>query len=203
MRAFTHNHQGHLALCLVLFFFLFAGEAAATDNISEKVSSDSNEYFIGLGDVLEVQVWREPELTKELTVRLDGRISLPLVDDIMAAGKSPETLARDIEEKLKTYLAEPSVTVILQQSISHRYYIVGKIVKPGEFYIDSPLTILQVIARSGGFQEWAKKDKIMIIRRQSESSHEKFLSFDYEALVEKQDISQNIEIAPGDTVIVP
>ena len=201
MRAIMQLRLKSIAFSLLFISLMIPGKATAADELAIAPTYASTEYLIGLGDVLEIQVWKEPELTRPLTVRLDGRISLPLVGDIVAANKSPETLARDLEEKLKTYIAEPSVTVILQQSTSRRYYILGKIVNAGEFNIDTPLTILQVLARSGGFQEWAKKDKIMIIR--SEGEKEKFLTFNYEALIEDGDISQNIEIAPGDTIIVP
>jgi polysaccharide export outer membrane protein len=198
-------HKKHLKFCFftLLFFLVFfpSPAAKASDAFLAPPQSSPKEYLLGLGDIIEVQVWKEPDLTKTLTVRLDGRISLPLAGDILAAGKSPEQLASDLEEKLKAYITEPSVTVILSKSTSRKYFIIGQINQPGEFTIDAPITILQALARSGGFQEWAKKDKIVIIRRQS--GKENFLPFDYEAFTEGKNISQNIDIAPGDTIIVP
>lgn len=189
-------------LLSALFVVLSVGDIALAANASAaSAASSTQQYLIGLGDIIEVQVWKEPDLTKKLVVRLDGRISLPLAGDIMAAGQSPEELAKNIEKRLSAFIEEPSVSVTLEQSTSRRYYVIGQIDKPGEFTIDTPLTILQVIARSGGFQEWAKKDKIVIIRRQN--GREEFIPFDYDSLIEGRNINQNIEIAPGDTVVVP
>jgi len=197
-------HKKHNRLCsLFLLFFLpfISPPAVKASDPPSAATQTPNEYLLGLGDIIEVQVWKEPELTKTLTIRLDGRVSLPLAGDVMAAGKSPEQLASDLEKKLKAYITEPSVTVILSQSTSRKYFIIGQIVNPGEFTIDAPITVLQALARSGGFQEWAKKDKIVIVRRQS--GRENFLPFDYEAFTNGKNISQNIDIAPGDTIIVP
>jgi polysaccharide export outer membrane protein len=195
----------HPTIWLFFFFLLIPIFSPGTGNAAEAITSKPplapNEYLLGLGDIIEVQVWKEPDLTKTLTVRLDGRISLPLAGDVLAAGKSPEQLASDLETKLKSFITDPSVTVILNQSTSRKYYIIGQIIKPGEFNIDAPLSILQALARSGGFQEWAKKDKITIIRRQN--GRDSFLPFDYDSLVEGHNLSQNIEIAPGDTIVVP
>lgn len=201
-----HRYKRLSMACLYMFYlglfvFLPTSIALAADAPAAMPASSTKQYLIGLGDDIEVQVWKEPDLTKKLKVRLDGRISLPLAGDLMAAGRSPAELAKDIEEKLSPFLKEPSVAVTLEQSISRRYYVIGQIAKPGEFAIDTPLTILQVIARSGGFLEWAKKDKIVIIRRQN--GREEFIPFDYDSLIEGRNISQNIEIAPGDTVVVP
>lgn len=184
---------------LLLGFLTSPGNAV--ENTPSQPSRPSNEYLLGLGDIIDVQVWKEPDLSKTLTVRLDGRISLPLAGDVMAAGKSPEQLAADLEGKLKAYITDPAVTVILNQSVSRKYYIIGQIMKPGEYNMDAPLSVLQALARSGGFQEWAKKDKITIIRRQN--GRDRFLPFDYDSLVDGKNLSQNIEIAPGDTIVIP
>jgi polysaccharide export outer membrane protein len=160
------------------------------------------DYIIGLGDILEVQVWREPDLSRNpVPVRVDGRISLPLLGDVDAAGKSIKELTLFLEQKYREVVTEPAVSVMLIESRSWRYYIVGQIASPGEYNLDYPLTVLQVIARSGGFLEWAKKSDITIIRR--ESGQEKILPFNYDSLLKGQDLSQNIHIAPGDTIIVP
>jgi len=160
------------------------------------------DYIIGVGDILEVQVWKEPDLSrKPVPVRIDGRISLPLLGDVDAAGKSIKELTIFMEKKYREMVTEPAVSVMLVESRSWRYYIVGEIAEPGEYNIDYPLTVLQVIARSGGFREWAKKSKISILRR--ESNKEVILPFDYESVVKGQSLDQNIYIVPGDTIIVP
>ena len=188
-------------LILIFFVIQLGGFSMAAGTPAESGTSNAQQYLIGLGDIIEVQVWKEPDLTKKLVVRLDGRISLPLAGDVMAAGRSPEDLAKDIGKKLSAFIEEPAVSVTLEQSTSRRYYVIGQIAKPGEYTIDSPLSILQALARSGGFLEWAKKDKIIVSRRQN--GRETILPFNYESLIEGKNLSQNIEIAPGDTIIVP
>ena len=179
---------------------LHAGQPAQT-KYNPKSTGDFD-YIIGLGDVLQIQVWKEPELSRSpAPVRIDGRISLPLLGDVVAAGKSIKELTQYLETKYKEVVTEPAVSVMLIQSKSWRYYVVGEIAHPGEFTLDYPLTILQAIARSGGFNQWAKKSDITIIR--DEDGQEKVLSFDYDSLIKDRDLNQNIHIAPGDTIIIP
>ena len=185
---------------IILANQLHASQPAQT--IYNPKSAGDFDYIIGLGDILDVQVWKEPELSRgALPVRIDGRISLPLLGDVDAAGKSIKELTQFLENKYREVVTEPAVSVMLIESKSWRYYIVGEIAKPGEFTLDYPLTVLQAIARSGGFNQWAKKSKITIIR--NEDGQEKILSFDYDSLVKDQDLSQNIHVAPGDTIIIP
>lgn len=158
-------------------------------------------YVIGLGDTLEVVVWKEDDLSKQVVVRIDGRISLPLVGDVDAVGKTPTELAAELKQKLGELIAEPSVSVILIQNRSWRYYVIGQIKQPGEFNIDYPITVLQSLARSGGFLEWAKKDNITIVRK--EAGKDKLLKFDYDDFVKGKNIEQNVIITPGDVIVVP
>ncbi len=170
---------------------LLAGQSAET----------GKDYLVGVGDVLEIQVWREPDLSRTVTVRLDGKISLPLAGDVEAVGKTTSDLDQFLEKHFAELVTEPSVSVILLESRSRRYYVIGQIGQPGEFPIDSPLTILQAIARSGGFLEWAKREEIKLIRRIN--GRDELLSFNYETFVSGKNLKQNILIAPGDTIIVP
>ncbi|MBU0728538.1 MAG: polysaccharide export protein [Proteobacteria bacterium] len=183
--------------------FLAAEEAPAKIEPSQSAVkiSDKSSYIIGLADRLEVQVWKEESLSRMVTVRIDGRISLPLVGDVDAAGRSLEGLTEVLKEKLSKVVSEPAVTVILIESRGQRYYVVGKINQPGEFTIDFPLTILQAIARSGGFLEWAERDDVVVVRR--ENGKETFLRFDYDAFIKGKNPGQNILIKPGDTILVP
>jgi polysaccharide biosynthesis/export protein len=169
---------------------------------------DSFEYIIGLGDILEVSVWKEPELSKKLIVRIDGRVSLPLVGEIQVAGKSISSVVNELKTRLEVMINEPMVSVALLKSKSWRYYIIGKVKTPGEFTIEYPITILQAIARSGGFLQWAKKSEVRIVRKISKDEQyfdfkEVILDFDYNTLVDKSDLSRNIEVKPGDTIIIP
>lgn len=178
-------------------------EAAPVETASPAVPlpGGTSEYVIGLGDQLQIMVWKEPELTMPMSVRIDGRISLPLIGDVQAAGKTIRELKRVLEEKYAVVIAEPAVSVMLTQSKSWRYYIIGQIKQPGEFPIDYPITVLQAIARSGGFLEWAKRDRIQIVRK--EVGRETIAHFNYEALVNGQNLEQNALVQPGDTIIIP
>lgn len=187
---------------IILLFFLFSGYAgAAQPNQLQNLQDKNSEYLIGYGDVLEISVWNEPDLSRTVFVRVDGRISLPLLGDIVAAGKTPEALATYLEQEAKKYIEDPNVAVIVTTSNSKRYYMVGQITNPGEYPMDYPITLLQAIAKAGGFKEWAKTSKILVIRRQS--GVEKILTFNYDSLTKGEDLSQNILIVPGDTIIIP
>ncbi len=184
---------------LLLFTFAVIGTPVVADDRPE--SSVGEEYLLGIGDVILVQVWKEEELSGEQQIRLDGRISLPLIGDIKAVGVPPEELAAQIEKHYRRTLAEPSVTVTLKQS-NQRYYVVGLVQQPGEFPLDSHLTVLQALARSGGFLEWAKTSDIAIIRRDVEGG-EKILPFNYDRMLRRGDLSNHLLLAPGDTIVVP
>ena len=187
-----------LPLVIVACFLLFnvqAGEA------QEQKPKESGLYKFGAGDVLEVLVFGEPEISKTVFVRSDGRISLPLVGEVMAAGMTPEALSTKISEKLLKVVEEPNVTVILTENNSKVYYVLGQIEQPGQYTITRPVTILQAIAQAGGFLEWAKKSRIMIISGPHES--EKITYFNYEDFLKGDDIGQNVLIKPEDTIVIP
>ena len=193
-----------LTLVLLVLASPIVGMAAGQDapKSPEAVAGSSQaEYVIGLGDQLQIMVWKEPDLTQALSVRIDGQISLPLIGDVQAAGKTIQALKKTLEEKYGAVIEGPAVSVMLTQSKSWRYYIIGQIRQPGEFPIDFPITILQAIARSGGFLEWAKTDRISIVRH--ENDKETIIPFNYEALVNGQNVQQNALVKPGDTIIIP
>jgi len=167
----------------------------------KQLADSPPEYLVGIGDVLEVSVWNEPEISKIVFVRLDGKISLPLVGDVKALGATPELLSRRIGTAISKFVASPSVTVTLKESHSRIYYVVGQIAQPGEYSLNTPVSILQAIARAGGFAEWAKKEKIMIVRRSDD--HDRILKFDYEEFLNGKDRDNNINVMPGDTIVVP
>jgi polysaccharide export outer membrane protein len=186
-----------LITCLVLQNLqAFAEEntAAATQQLDEK-----NAYRIDVGDALEINVWKEPELTRGVVVRLDGRITLPLIGDVMAAGQTTMGLAKILEEKIGEIIEAPTVTVILTASNSRVYYMVGEI-GSGQYHLDTPLTMMQAIARAGGLGEWADQRNIMIIRRTS--GKDEMIFFDYKDFIKGKDLSKNIMIEYGDTIVV-
>lgn len=157
-------------------------------------------YIIGAGDVLEILVWREPDLSRTVTVRPDGKLSLPLVDDIKAAGHTCLQVKKMITDALADYVELPSVYVILQENRSKRYHIIGKSGQ-GEYPLERDTTILQALAKAGGFKEWADKDEIIILRESPEGPIR--IKFDYDRVASGKGFKQNILLSPGDVIIVP
>lgn len=190
--------RGLTALLLVVMSATLCLPGAG--NAASRTIGDK-EYVIGPGDQLQIMVWKEKDLSQNMAVRIDGRISLPLIGDVVAAGKTIEDLTKDLEKRFSEVVTDPAVSVMLIQSKSWRYYIIGKIKLPGEYPIDFPITVLQAIAKSGGFLEWAKSDNISILRKKGD--RETIIKFDYDTLAKGQNLAQNIQIKPGDTIIVP
>ena len=188
-----------LVLLLALTHATLAAEAPAVPKTAAPVPA---EYTLGQGDVIDVHVWKEPDLSRpNVIVRLDGRISLPLLGDVEAKGRTIEDLTRELEKRYSKIIDEPAVTVMLTESKSRRYYILGQVKNAGEFPLDTPITVLQAIARSGGFLEWAKTGNISIIRKGKKGDEIK--KFDFDAVVKGKDLDQNLAVVPGDTIIVP
>jgi polysaccharide export outer membrane protein len=183
----------------VLSGMLFSITATYQTHAQQTAKDDT--YLIDVGDSLEINVWKEDDFSRQTIVRLDGRISLPLVGDIKAAGNTPMQLAKKLEKKLSEIMEEPSITVIVLATNSRKYYMVGNINSPGEYPIDTPINILQAIARASGLGEWADKDEIIIVRRGA--GKDEMIFFDYKEFVKGKDLSKNIYIQYGDTVIVP
>jgi polysaccharide export outer membrane protein len=164
-------------------------------------SKSDDDYLIGRGDVLSIDIWKEPELSKQVTVRLDGNISMPLVGDLQAAGFTCTELRAQLKEKFEGYVevAEVSVTVI--QSLSKKIYILGRINGPGEYPLQKNMTILQAISRASGLDQWADTSNIRLIR--NINGVEKTFKVDYDAIVSGDDLSQNVILQPDDTIFVP
>ena len=167
----------------------------------EKATPPTKEYVIGCGDVLEIVVWKEPDFSREqITVRLDGKISFPLLDDIQAAGKTPIELKNDIKSRLMEFISNPSVTVTVRDPASKRFYILGEITNTGEYPLIKKLTVLQAFALAGGFTEWASKSEIILLRK--EGGKDKIIRINYKNIQKGKDFSQNVLIKPDDTIIV-
>jgi polysaccharide biosynthesis/export protein len=158
-------------------------------------------YVIQPNDVLEVFVWKEPDLTRKVLVRPDGRISFPLVQDLPAAGISPGELKARIEERLKDYMDSPNVTIIVEAIQSYKIYITGKVKKPGSMMVEKPVTVLQAIPLAGGFDEYANDSEITIIRNNGNENI--LLNFNYKDVIKGRKPEQNIVLRSGDVVVVP
>ncbi|HEY2471972.1 MAG TPA: polysaccharide biosynthesis/export family protein [Terracidiphilus sp.] len=177
------------------------GEGASSDAGSGGKAHDEN-YMIGNDDLLAISVWKEPDLTKSVPVRSDGKISLPLVGELQAAGKTPLQLERDISEKLKNFITVPEVTVIVEKVNSRKFNILGEVSKPGSYPLTASTTIMDAIATAGGFRDFAKKSGVYVLRKTA-SGQEGRLKFNYKDFIKGKDVAQNIKIEPNDTIIVP
>jgi polysaccharide export outer membrane protein len=157
-------------------------------------------YVIGADDTLHIDVWKEPDLTATLPVRPDGMISLPLLNDVQAAGLTPMQLAASITEKLKKYLADPRVTVVVTQMNSQRYYVTGEVLHNGAQTLFPNMTVLQALANAG-FTQFANTKAIYLLRQ--ENGKQRKIEVNYRQLVKGEAMGQNIIIKPGDTIVVP
>jgi len=174
---------------------------AQPSNVAEAKGHDDT-FIIGAGDVLFVNVWKEQDITRSVPVRSDGKISLPLIGEVQAAGRTPLKLEQDIAEKLKNYVSEPVVTVIVQQINSQKFNILGQVAKPGSYPLTSAATVLDAIAIAGGFRDFAKKKSIYILRQNADGTQTR-LPFNYKEMVKGANPQQNVKLQPGDTIVVP
>jgi polysaccharide export outer membrane protein len=163
-------------------------------------TSDAN-YVIGPQDVLDIDVWKEAELTRDVPVRPDGKISLPLVNDVQAAGLTPIQLSEEITNDLKKFITDPQVTVIVSQINSQRVYILGEMTRPGAYPLLPGMTVLQALSSAGGFTIFANLKKIYVLR--SEGGKQEKFPFNYKEVVKGKDADQNIVLKAGDQIVVP
>lgn len=177
-----------------------AGGATAASDATNKPHDDR--FVIGNDDVLAISVWNEPNLTKSIPVRSDGKISLPLVGEMQASGKTPLQLERDVTEKLKGFITAPEVNVIVEKVNSRKFNILGEVLKPGSYALTASTTIMDGIAIAGGFRDFAKKTGVYILRKTADGKESR-LKFNYKDFIKGKDVAQNIRLEPDDTVIVP
>ena len=159
-------------------------------------------FVIGKDDVLAINVWKEPEVSRSLPVRSDGRISLPLVGEVQAAGRTPLQLEEEISDKLRSFITEPEVTVMVQQINSEKFNILGQVAKPGSFPLTTAATVLDAIAAAGGFRDFAKQKGVYILRQSSNGSEAR-IPFNYKDVIKGKSPEQNIKLQPNDTIVVP
>jgi len=159
-------------------------------------------FVIGADDVLAVNVWKEPEISRSIPVRSDGKISLPLVGEVQAAGRTPLKLEQDIATRLRNYISEPEVTVMVQQINSQKFNVLGQVMRPGTFVIANAPTVLDAIALAGGFRDFAKQRSIYVLRQNADGTQTR-LPFNYKDVVSGKNLQQNIKLQARDTVVVP
>jgi polysaccharide biosynthesis/export protein len=166
-----------------------------------EVPADSANYIIGSEDVLYIHVWKEENLSRTVTVRIDGKISLPLVDEIQAVGLTPLQLKELLMQRLKEFVDIPNISVIVMEANSFKVFVSGQVKSPGVFRLRSETSLLQIIIMAGGFTDWANQKKILIIRK--EDGKEKRIIVNYKKIVKGDDPKSNIILKSGDTIIVP
>ena len=161
-------------------------------------------FVIGAEDVLSIVFWREKDMSTDVVVRPDGRISLPLLNDVQAAGLTPDQLREKLQQAAAEYLEDPNPTVVVKQINSRRVFITGNIAKQGSYNLAGPTSVIQLISMAGGLLEYADKDHIVVLHAEKRpdgqpTSHQ----VNYSEVMKRKNLRQNIELKPGDTVIVP
>ena len=159
------------------------------------------DYVIGPDDLLTVVFLREKDLSAEVIVRPDGKISLPLLNDVQAAGLTPDELRLRLEERAAKFVQDANATVMVRATNSRRVFVVGAVVRPGPYPLTTATTVLQIIAVAGGFQEYAKPSDVVLMR--TDNGRTTSFRFNYKDIVKGKNLRQNIELKPGDTIVVP
>ncbi len=163
--------------------------------------AEANEYAINPGDIMEISVWKEESLQRELRVLPDGSISFPLIGVIKVSGKSISTVQKDIANRLSEYITEPSVNVFVKESMGNAVYVTGKVNAPGKFIMHQPMDIMQTLSMAGGLTVFANKNDILIFRRTGDDYQA--IEFEYGEMEDGDDINKNIFLKSGDVIVVP
>jgi polysaccharide export outer membrane protein len=196
-----------LSLCLCALSVPLAGQStrppqSANTTPSKPVVSPAlpKDYVIGVEDLLTVVFWKDKELSAEVLVRPDGKISLPMLNDVPAAGMTPEQLAAAVQQAAAKYVRDPGVTVMVKEIRSRKVYVIGEVAKPGTFHLASEMNVIQIIAEAGGFLESANKGDVVVVR--NENGQERRFKVNYSEVVKGKNVGQNIKLLPGDTILI-
>lgn len=191
-----------LALALVCSMVALAPAQQSATNAASSYQVNPSDYVIGVDDVLAINVWKETEISRTVQVRPDGKISLPLVGEIQAAGQQPLQLQQQIADKLKSYISDPEVTVIVQEVHSKKFNVIGEVQRPGTYALSNSSTVLDAIALAGGFKDFAKQTKIYVLRIQPNGSRTR-IPFNYKKVVKGKALKENVPLQNGDTIVIP
>jgi len=175
--------------------------AQAQAGAAQVVPPDQERYLLGPEDSIEISVWKEPELTKQLVVRPDGKITYPLIGEVQAAGLTVKDLQKEVSKRLEKYVTDANVTVILLKAQHYKIYVTGKVNKPGDFIVGRPTSVMQAIAMAGGLTPFASPGSIVVLRRVGDK--DEAYSFNYNQAAQGQSLEQNRTLSPGDVVVVP
>ena len=176
-------------------------EDIAKKQAQAEIAADSNQYVIGAEDVLYIHTWKEESLSRTVPVRMDGKISIPLIDEVQAAGLTPLQLKEVLVEKFRKFIDNPSVSVVVMEANSFKVYVSGQVRTPGVYRIRSETSLMQIIPMAGGFTDWANQKKILILRK--EDGKEKRITVNYKKIIEGKEPMSSSILKSGDTIIVP
>jgi polysaccharide biosynthesis/export protein len=176
--------------------------SAVTRDRAAVAKPHDDTYVIGVDDVLAINVWKEAEVSKTVPVRSDGKISLPLAGEVQASGETPRQLEQELSAKLKGFISEPEVTVIVEQIKSQKFNILGQVTRPGSYPLVNSPTVLDAIAVAGGFRDFAKQKAIYVLRRNADGTESR-LHFNYKDVIRGRSADQNIKLQSNDTIVVP
>jgi polysaccharide biosynthesis/export protein len=177
-------------------------QAGAKPGEGARAAHSDSSYVIGANDVLAINVWKEPDISRSVPVRSDGKISLPLVGELQAGGQTPRQLEQEITKRLQNFISEPEVTVIVTDSKSQKVNILGMVARPGTYLLTSSTTVLDAIAMSGGFKDFAKQKSIYVLRQAPDGTQQR-IPFNYKDVIRGKNAEQNVRLQAGDTVVVP
>jgi polysaccharide biosynthesis/export protein len=175
--------------------------AAAQAAVATVATPDQAKYLLGPEDTIEISVWKEPELTKQLVVRPDGKITYPLIGEVQAAGQTVTQLQAEVVKRLEKFVTDAHVTVILLKAQNYKIYVTGKVNKPGDFVIGKPVNVMQAISMAGGLTPFASPGSIVVLR--TAAGNEEVLPFNYKDVSKGHFLEQNRTLLPGDVVVVP
>jgi polysaccharide export outer membrane protein len=197
---------GSIGIFILLVMVNMAYPQADREILSKKeaqaeVAADGDQYIIGPEDILYIHVWKEEAVTRTVPVRMDGKISLPLIQEVKAAGLTPLQLKEVLMRKFKEFIENPIVSVTVVEVNSYKVYIIGQVRSPGVQRLRSETTVTQVIVLAGGFTEWANQKKILVVR--NENGREKRIKVNYKRIMAGKDLDSNIILKAGDTVVIP
>lgn len=178
-----------------------AAPSSRSSSAAPGAASVPTGYVIGPEDVLTIVFWRDKDMSADVVVRPDGKVSLPLLNDIDAAGLTPDQLREELVKRAATYMQDPNASVVVKEIHSRKVFITGNVAKPGSFPLAGEMNVMQLIALAGGLQEYADSKSIVVMR--TENGRQIAHRFNYKDVVRQKHVEQNIQLRPGDTVIVP
>ena len=191
----------HMFFTLIVMIMTTTLLSCGTKTIEQTIPSPSTQFVIGPEDELKINVWEEPNLSLTVPVRVDGKISLPLIHDVYVVGLTPTELKEELTKRLSKYIENPTVSVIVKEINSLKFFIVGNVKRSGVYELDREINVLQAISMAGGFTEWAKKNKLKIFR--NHMGVEQLIKINYNKIASGKHPEINIPLQPGDTIVVP